>query len=217
MGPAFMAKRLFDIVIAAGALLILSPLLALIAIMIKREDGGPVFYRGVRVGRFGRPFRMLKFRTMIVDAEKAGGSSTAANDPRITRCGHWLRSFKLDELPQFVNVLRGEMSLVGPRPQVAWAVELYSAAQRDALLSVRPGITDYASVKFSNEAEILRDSADQDRAYLELIAPEKIRLGMLYVQQHGLLTDLRILGLTIRNLIGWGTVTVPEHPEAKRA
>lgn len=196
-----MLKRALDLIGAAAGLVVLSPLLAGIVLAIRLEDGGPIFYRGLRVGLHGRPFRIYKFRTMVVDAEKIGGSSTPGDDPRITRVGKRLRRFKLDELPQLLNVLVGDMSFVGPRPQVAWAVDLYTEAER-ALLSVRPGITDYASIRFRNEADILRGSLDPDRDYLEKIAPEKIRLGLLYVRHRSLRIDLRILAATLWTLVG---------------
>lgn len=195
-----MVKRLFDIVCSILALVVLSPALITIAVMVNREDRGPVFYRGTRTGRFGKPFRIVKFRTMVVDAEKLGGSSTADDDPRISRVGRTLRKYKLDELPQLFNVLKGEMSIVGPRPQVPWAVELYSEAER-ALLSVRPGITDYASIKFRDEGAILRASGDPDRDYLEKIAPEKIRLGLEYVRTQSLATDMKLILLTLTSML----------------
>ena len=191
-----MTKRVFDIIVAAVGLMLVAPLLAYIALRIKFDSLGPVFYRGERVGRHGKTFRIYKFRTMVIDAERLGASSTPADDPRITRCGGWLRRYKLDELPQLINVLWGDMSLVGPRPQVVWAVAQYTAQERE-LLNVRPGITDEASVKFRNEAEILRGSADPDRTYMELIAPEKIRLGLHYVKHHSLWTDLCIVAKTV--------------------
>jgi lipopolysaccharide/colanic/teichoic acid biosynthesis glycosyltransferase len=143
-------------------LMVIFPLLLTIGLLIKLEDIGPVFYRGLRVGRYGKPFRIFKFRTMIVDAEKTGGSSTADDDMRITKVGRCLRKYKLDELPQLINVLKGEMSIVGPRPQVQWAVSQYTEDEK-GVLSVRPGITDYASLRFPNEGEILRGSKDPDR------------------------------------------------------
>lgn len=172
-----------------------------LALAVRFGSPGPVLYRGVRVGKNGAPFHMLKFRTMVVDAEKQGGSSTAEDDPRVTRVGAFLRRYKLDELPQLINVFRGDMSLVGPRPQVHWAVELYSPEER-ILLSVRPGITDYASLRFSNEAEILKGAANPDQAYLELIAPEKIRLGLEYVRTRTFLLDLKLILLTLTRISG---------------
>lgn len=188
-------KRLLDVLLAAAGLVILSPLLIAVAVWIKLADPGPLFYMGVRVGRTGVPFRMIKFRTMIVNADTAGPSSTAGDDLRITRPGRLMRRFKIDELPQLFNVLRGEMSFVGPRPQVQWAVDLYTSEERE-LLSVRPGITDFASLRFRNEAEILQGSADPDKDYLEKIAPLKIKLGLHYVRTFTLATDIKILAAT---------------------
>lgn len=190
-----MLKRLLDIFFSLIVLVILGPALLVVAAIIKFTSPGPVFYRGERVGLKGRRFRIYKFRTMVANADKIGGSSTTEDDPRITRIGHFLRKYKLDELPQFLNVLVGDMSVVGPRPQVAWAVDLYTPEQR-RLLDVRPGITDYASIKFRNEGEILRGAEDPDKAYLELIAPEKIRLGLEYVDSRSFLMDCRIILLT---------------------
>jgi|SRR3972149_529507 len=194
-----MGKRLFDIVCSLGGLIVLFPLLLAIAFLIKKEDGDPVFYRGERIGRYGKPFRIYKFRTMGVDADKIGGSSTPEDDPRITKMGNFLRKYKLDELPQLINVLKGEMSLVGPRPQVQWAVELYREEEK-RLLTVRPGITDYASIEFKNEAEILKGSTEPDKDYLEKIAPEKMRLGLKYIDNRSFWIDMKILFSTIKAL-----------------
>lgn len=196
-----MIKRLFDIGCSAIGLVILAPVLFLLAFWIKLEDGGRILYRGERVGRFGKPFKMLKFRTMVFNAEQLGGSSTADGDLRITRFGRFLRKYKFDELPQLFNVLLGDMSFVGPRPQVSWAVDLYTTEER-ALLSVRPGITDYASIRFRNEAEILCGSTNPDRDYLEKIAPEKIRLGLKYVDNQTFWLDVKIILATILMIAG---------------
>ncbi|MBI4687077.1 MAG: sugar transferase [Nitrospirae bacterium] len=193
-------KRIFDLSISLAGLFLLSPLLLIISLLIKLTSSGPVFYRGVRIGRFGKPFRILKFRTMVENAEKIGGTSTPDDDPRITGVGNTLRRYKLDELPQLINVLKGEMSFVGPRPQVPWAVELYSDEEK-LLLSVRPGITDLASIKFRNEAEILKGSKAPDREYLEKIAPEKIRLGLEYVKNRSLVFDIKIIFSTLKALL----------------
>jgi lipopolysaccharide/colanic/teichoic acid biosynthesis glycosyltransferase len=150
----------------------------------------------VRAGRLGRSFRIWKLRTMALDAEQIGGAETPANDPRITRAGHFLRKYKLDELPQLLNVLKGEMSLVGPRPEVRDEVICYTAEEKNLLL-VRPGITDWASIRFRDEDEILRGSTDPHRAYHELIRPEKVRLGLHYVQHRSFAMDLHILWLTL--------------------
>lgn len=177
-------------------LIVLAPVLFGVALAIKREDGGPVFYRGERVGLGGSTFRIFKFRTMVVNAEKLGASSTGEDDPRITRVGAFLRTKKLDELPQLINVLVGNMSLVGPRPQVRWAVDLYTPEERLAL-SVRPGITDPASLHFSNEGELLRGSLDPDREYMEKIHPEKMRLSLEYIHQRSLWLDFKIVLQTL--------------------
>ena len=191
-----MNKRFFDIAAAAAGFLFLSPFLFFIALRIRREDGGPVFYRGERVGLHGKPFRIYKFRTMVVDAEKLGASSTSDDDARITRIGRFLRKYKLDELPQLINVLVGDMSLVGPRPQVKWAVDRYSEEEK-VILNFRPGITDYASLLFSNESEILKGSKNPDQDYLEKIHPIKTNLAIKYVQNHSLMVDIKIILKTI--------------------
>jgi lipopolysaccharide/colanic/teichoic acid biosynthesis glycosyltransferase len=171
---------------------VFSPVLGAIWLRIRRDGDGPVLYSGTRVGKGGRPFKMYKFRTMVVDADRIGGPNTPADDERLTKIGRTLRKYKLDELPQLVNVLRGEMSFVGPRPQVAQEVATYSEEERQ-LLQVRPGITDWASLRFHNEGEILRGQPDPDRAYAELIRPEKMRLGLEYVRRATLKDDVAIL------------------------
>ncbi len=209
-------KRVLDATLALTALLVLSPILVGVGVWIKFADPGAVFYGGVRVGRGGRSFRMLKFRTMVANADQMGPSSAGDDDPRITRPGRFMRRFKVDELPQLINVLRGEMSFVGPRPQVQWAVELYTAEER-ALLSVRPGITDYASLRYRNEGEILRGFPDADQAYLQLIAPGKIRLGLYYVRTYSLVTDVMLIVATALAVAGvdpeW-CLPAPEQPPA---
>ena len=194
-----MAKRLFDITFSTIGIVILSPLMLIIAILIKKEDRGPVLYRGIRVGRYGKLFRIHKFRAMVVNAEKLGGSSTPADDPRITNAGKYIRKYKLDELPQLINVLKGEMSLVGPRPQVPEDAALYTKEEK-SILSVRPGITDWASIKYHNEGEILRGSPDPDQAYIEKIRPGKIKLELEYVRNYSFWVDLKILLKTIKTL-----------------
>jgi lipopolysaccharide/colanic/teichoic acid biosynthesis glycosyltransferase len=194
-----MLKRLFDIVLSLPGLLLLLPLFAAVAILIGQEGPGEVFYRGLRSGRFGKPFRIFKFRTMVANADRIGGPSSSADDPRITRIGAFLRRFKLDELPQLMNVLRGEMSLVGPRPEVMEEVLLYTSEER-RLLDVRPGITDWASIRFRHEGEILRGSADPHQTYREIIRPEKIRLGLEYVHRHSVPVDCKIIALTLKAL-----------------
>jgi lipopolysaccharide/colanic/teichoic acid biosynthesis glycosyltransferase len=192
-------KRGMDLVASGFGLVVLSPVIAYTAVRIKREDGGPVFYRAPRVGKDGEMFRMYKFRTMVVDADRIGGPSTAADDPRLTRMGHVIRRYKLDEIPQLINVFRGEMSLVGPRPQVKQYVDAYTPEER-LLLSVKPGITDWASIKYRNEGEILKGSDDPERTYMEKIHPGKIRLGLEYVRRQSVWTDVKILAQTARAL-----------------
>lgn len=210
-----MAKRVFDLIFATLALVIFSPLFLVLAVAIKLESKGPVFYRGVRVGLNGRHFRIFKFRTMVADAEQQGAASTQEYDRRLTRGGRLVRRFKLDELPQLLNVLSGEMSLVGPRPEVPKFVALYTEKER-AILTVRPGLTDWSSIKFHNEGEIIEASgiADADEAYARLIRPEKLRLQLNYVYEHNLFLDLRIIFCTIFTIfstrLGGPPVGVPE-------
>ena len=189
-------KRLLDLFFSGLGLIVLSPLFAAIAIWVKRDSSGPIFYRGIRVGRFGTEFRMLKFRSMVENAAAIGGTSTPEDDPRITRSGQFLRKYKLDELPQLINVFRGEMSLVGPRPQVPWAVQLYTAEEKQ-VLDVRPGVTDYASLRFRDEGEILKGSLDPDKDYMDKIHPEKMRLSLEYVKNQSILLDCKILVQTL--------------------
>jgi len=193
-------KRLFDLLASLVGIVLFVPVFLICALLIKITTQGPVFYRGDRIGLNGRKFMILKFRTMVHNAEAIGGTSTSENDERITRVGKFLRERKLDELPQLFNILFGEMSFVGPRPQVEWAVKLYNNNER-RLLSVRPGITDYASIAFRNEGEILKGSKDPDKDYLEKIAPEKIRLGLKYVDEHNLWVDIKIIFATLRAVI----------------
>ena len=193
-------KRAVEAAVAALGLLILSPLLAAIALVVWLEDRRSPWFRGVRVARGGGSFRMLKFRSMHPDAWKTGVNSTAEDDGRITRVGAWLRRAKLDELPQLWNVLRGEMSLVGPRPQVPADAALYTREER-RMLAVRPGITDLASVVFADEGEILKGSADPDLLYNQIIRPWKSRLALLYLDHQSGWIDLRIVGLTALVLV----------------
>lgn len=194
------AKRLFDIVFALLGLVLTLPLFAVIAFLIKRDSEGPVFYRAPRVGKDGKPFKMLKFRTMVANADKIGGPSTANDDPRITRVGRFLRRYKLDELPQLINVLKGEMSFVGPRPEVQQYVDMYTEEEK-AILTVKPGITDWASLWNSDEGAVLAGSPDPEKAYLELIRPTKIKLQLEYVRRRSFLTDLGILLRTVMAVV----------------
>ncbi|PYU02953.1 MAG: hypothetical protein DMG33_17770 [Acidobacteria bacterium] len=201
-------KRWFDLILSLLGLIVLAPVFAAVAVAIKIESAGPVFYRGLRAGRYGKAFRIFKFRTMVEDAEALGSASTPEDDQRITRAGRFLRKLKLDELPQLLNVVRGEMSLVGPRPQVPWAVEQYTPEER-TILKVRPGITDPASVRFRNEGEILRGSADPDKDYFEKIHPEKMRLSIEYVQKQSFLLDCKILVQTMAAVVVPGQSITP--------
>ena len=195
-----MLKRGFDIVFSFIGLLTLVPIFAYIGTKIKAEDGGPIFYRGIRSGRNGEPFRIYKFRTMIVDAEKLKIYSTSDDDPRITNLGRILRKYKLDELPQLINVFKGEMSFVGPRPEIINYTDLYTAQER-AILSLSPGITDLATIWNSDEGALLKDSKNPDKDYLEKIRPEKIRLQLEYVKNQTFAKDLKIILLTIGIII----------------
>lgn len=194
--PQLIAKRVMDIAISAAALCVLWPVFLLIALAIVIDDPGPVFYRKVRVGRGGRPFRIFKFRTMVVDADKKGLSITVGRDSRITRVGAFLRKTKLDELAQLLNVLCGQMSFVGPRPEVPRYVELYTPYQRQVLL-VRPGITDYASIAYRNENDLLAGADDPEKMYIETIMPDKIELNMKYLREISPLADLRLILKTV--------------------
>lgn len=203
-------KRCVDIVLAAAGLLLLAPLFAVVAIAIKLESPGPVFFRQVRVGRHGVPFRIFKFRTMTMGPPTGGMQLTVAGDSRITRVGAILRRTKLDELAQLIDVLRGTMSLVGPRPEVPRYVDHYPADWRARVLSVRPGITDFASVHYRDENDLLARAANPEQEYLDVILPSKLRYALHYVDNLTLADDLRLLGLTLR------TVFVPSFPAQMR-
>jgi lipopolysaccharide/colanic/teichoic acid biosynthesis glycosyltransferase len=189
-------KRALDIIVSAVALVALSPVLLLILIMVKIDSPGPGFYLQDRVGLGGKVFKLFKFRTMRVDADRYTAITVGARDPRITRLGYYLRKFKLDELPQLINVLRGDMSLVGPRPELKKFVDLYTPEQLK-ILTVRPGITDLASLKFRNENALLEGKPDPIRYYIEEIMPVKLDIGLKYIQQRSLALDLRIIVMTI--------------------
>jgi lipopolysaccharide/colanic/teichoic acid biosynthesis glycosyltransferase len=194
-------KRLLDISAAAIGLTLLSPLLLVLSIAIWLQDYHSPFYIAPRMGRGEKPFRMVKFRSMVIRADKTGVDSTAGDDPRITSLGKFIRRFKLDEIPQLWNVMKGEMSLVGPRPNVERETVLYTRDEK-RLLSVRPGITDLASIVFADEGEILQGSADPDLRYNQVIRPWKSRLGLLYVDAPSSVTrDLKVILLTIRGAI----------------
>lgn len=189
-------KRFFDIVASAAGLLVLSPVLAIVLLLVWRQDGHSPIYLGRRASRGGGSFNMIKIRSMTVGADKTGVESTGAADNRITPLGHFIRRWKLDETTQLWNVLKGEMSLVGPRPNTLREVEKYTTAER-RLLSVRPGITDIASIVFSDEGDIIKDADDPDDAYDKLIRPWKSRLGVIYAENSNVLLDIRLISLTI--------------------
>ncbi len=195
-----MLKRLFDLFFAVLGMIILSPFLLITAILIKIASPGPVFYRGERVGKNLKIFRIFKFRSMVVDAEKLGGPSTAGDDKRLTKIGKLLRKYKLDELPQLFNVIKGEMSFVGHRPDVKSYVDRLPEKERSLIFSIKPGITDWASLWDSQEEEVLRGSVDPDKAYDKKIWPTKIKLQLKYVRNRSFLTDLKIILQTIKKI-----------------
>lgn len=195
-----MLKRSFDVVCAAAGLVVLSPVLVLVAAWIKLDSPGPVFYRQVRVGRYGVPFRIHKFRTMTVNAEKAGRLTVGA-DNRITSSGQFLRKYKIDELPQLIDVVLGEMSLVGPRPEVQEFIDCYPADVRDKVLSVRPGITDRASIEMVDENELLAAYENPRQAYIDIVLPIKQKYYLAYVDEQGLINDISIIFATLKKIV----------------
>lgn len=193
-------KRLFDILASGLGLICLSPLFAILAIWIKSDSRGPVFYRQVRVGRGNRDFRIFKFRSMRPDSDKGRLITVGGHDPRVTRSGYYIRKYKLDELPQLINVFIGDMSLVGPRPEVRRYVDMYSPEQM-RVLEVRPGITSLASIRYRNENEILAASDDPDRTYVEKVMPDKLAIDLEYVADASLINDIRLIFSTFREII----------------
>jgi len=191
-----MLKRSFDIVCSLAALVLLSPLLLLIILLQVFSGKGPVFFIQTRVGRNNRDFHLYKFRTMHADADKKGLLTVGGRDSRVTQLGYYLRKYKLDELPQLLNVLTGDMSMVGPRPEVRKYVDMYNEEQKRVLL-VKPGITDYASIEYFNENELLAASDDPETTYIREVMPAKLALNLVYIKESGLLTDLRIILRTI--------------------
>lgn len=194
-------KRTLDIVASALGLLILSPMLLVLAIIIKLTAPGPILYRASRVGMHNKPFIMFKFRSMVINADKIGGPSTAGDDAHLTSIGKILRRFKLDELPELANVLIGNMSLVGPRPEVQMYIDMMTPEERNTILSVRPGITDWASLWDMHEEEVLHGAPDPELAYQEKIWPEKKRLQIKYVRERSLKNDIVIIFQTLKKLI----------------
>jgi lipopolysaccharide/colanic/teichoic acid biosynthesis glycosyltransferase len=195
-----MAKRLFDITSSLLGLLLIAPLLLLIALLVVLDSRGGVFYRQVRVGKDNRDFRLLKFRSMAQGSDRKGLLTVGGKDSRVTRTGYYLRKYKLDELPQLVNVLKGDMSLVGPRPEVRKYVSLYDENQLK-VLSVRPGITDPASIAYSNENELLGSAENPEKLYIEEIMPAKLRMNLDYIRSQSFSGDVRIIGSTITKII----------------
>ena len=189
-------KRIFDFICSSIGLIVLSPVLIIISIMIKKGSDGPVFFKQVRVGEKGKNFEILKFRTMVVNAEKLGRQITVGNDNRITKVGGFLRKYKLDELPQLINVFKGDMSLVGPRPEVPRYVEMYTEEQRK-VLDVKPGITDLASLRYKDENELLGKAEDPDDFYINTIMPDKLALNLEYISKSNVFFDIYIIITTI--------------------
>ena len=192
--------RFFDFILSLVGLVVLAPIFIVLAIWIKIDSKGPVFYKQVRVGQNGIDFGLFKFRSMVVDADKKGLITVGGRDPRITRSGYFIRKYKLDELPQLINVLVGDMSLVGPRPEVRKYVNLYTDEQQK-VLSVKPGITDYASIEYMDENEILGKSSDPEKTYIEDIMPEKIKYNMKYINNKNLFEYFKIILLTVLKIV----------------
>lgn len=193
-------KRLFDIVASGLGLVALSPLFAALAVWIKCDSKGPVFYRQVRVGRSNKDFRIYKFRSMRQGADKKGLITVGGHDPRVTRSGYYIRKYKLDEFPQLINVFIGDMSLVGPRPEVRKYVDMYTPEQMH-VLDVRPGITSLASLRYRNENELLAQADDPDRCYVEKVMPDKIAIDLEYVAHTGLWTDIKLIFATLAAIV----------------
>jgi len=194
-----MIIRFFDVLFSSLGLIILSPLFLILVVWIKIDSKGPVFYRQLRVGKDGKDFYLYKFRTMVVDADNNGLITVGERDPRVTRAGYFFRKYKLDELPQLINVVLGDMSLVGPRPEVRKYVEMYTSDQRK-VLSVKPGLTDYASIHYIDENKVLAKSDDPERTYIDAIIPEKIRYNMKYIEHQSVKEYFKIIFLTIRKM-----------------
>lgn len=193
-------KRAFDVIASGLGLIALSPLFAILAVWIKLDSRGPVFYRQTRVGRHNRDFRLFKFRSMRPDSDKLGLITIGGHDPRVTRSGYYIRKYKLDEFPQLINVFLGDMSLVGPRPEVRKYVDMYTPEQLK-VLDVRPGITSLASIRYRNENDILAASSDPDHAYIEQVMPDKLAIDLEYVDKASLLTDIALIFSTFKEIV----------------
>ena len=191
-----MVKRCFDLLVALVGLCLLSPLLFVVAVLIKLDSPGPVFYKGDRVGKDGAPFKMYKFRTMVVEADRMGSALTHGGDPRVTRLGRILRKWKIDEIPQLINVVRGEMSIVGPRPESPGFVVYYTPGQRQ-VLQVKPGITGLTQVQYRHEELLLSRYTNRDEVYIKTIMPQKLALDLEYIEQQSLAFDLKLVGQTL--------------------
>ncbi|MFO7790076.1 MAG: sugar transferase [Bacteroidota bacterium] len=194
-----MGKRAFDIIVSFAGLILLSPVFIVLGIAICMDSPGGIFYKQQRVGKNGKPFSIYKFRSMRADSDKKGQLTVGSNDKRITKTGRFIRKYKLDELPQLINVFLGEMSIVGPRPEVPGYVKLYNDEQKK-VLSVKPGLTDYASIEYANENSLLASAKDPEKFYVEKIMPEKLALNKKYIRDMGLKTDLKIILQTIRRI-----------------
>lgn len=195
-----MMKRIFDIVFSLAGIIILSPFLIVIGLIVAFDSAGGIFYLQKRVGKNNVDFYLIKFRTMVENSDRKGFLTVGSNDSRITRSGGWIRKLKLDELPQFFNILKGEMSFVGPRPEVREYVNLYTEDQL-RVLSIRPGLTDYASIKYSNENEILSSFINPEKAYIEEIMQDKLRLNLRYIDSMSFSTDLKIIFMTLKKIV----------------
>lgn len=193
-------KRLFDIVASGLGLIVLSPVFVVLAVWIKADSKGPVFYRQTRVGRDNKDFRLFKFRSMRPDSDKLGLITVGGHDPRVTGSGYYIRKYKLDEFPQLINVFKGDMSLVGPRPEVRKYVDMYSAEQM-RVLSVRPGITSLASIRYRNENELLAAAEDPDKCYVEQVMPDKLTIDLEYVDKANIWTDIKLIFSTFKEII----------------
>lgn len=193
-------KRIFDIVASGIGLIILSPLFVVLAVWIKTDSKGPVFYRQIRVGKDNKDFRLFKFRSMRPDSDKLGLITVGGHDPRVTRSGYYIRKYKLDELPQLINVFKGDMSFVGPRPEVRKYVDLYTADQL-RVLSVRPGITSLASIRYKNENEILASANDPDKTYVEQVLIDKLNIDLQYIDNASFWGDLKLIFITLKEII----------------
>ncbi len=206
-----MIKRIFDIIFSFLGIILVSPAMLILAVLIKKESPGPAFYRGKRVGEDGKEFRIFKFRSMVLDAEKIGGPSTAGDDPRLTKIGNFLKKYQLDELPQLINVMTGDMSLVGPRPEVPSVVELLTEKEKKIILPQKPGMVDLASIWDFHEGERLTGKIDPHKVYLEEIWPIKKKLQIYYIKNQNIWLDIRIILRTIFKIFHLNCFTIKIH------